>query len=219
MKTILCFGDSNTWGWDADNIDKQTGLANRFSFKERWPGIMQGILGSDFRVIEDALNGRTTSFDDPLLPHRNGLTALPLSLECHTPIDLLILMLGGNDTKIVYNASAGLITDAMDLLIQAASVRYAGGIPPKILLLCPPVMENGVATAIYGYEFGPEASKKSIELVPLYKALAKKRGCFVLDVNETGAKIGDTDYVHMKVKDHEMLGKAVAGKVKEIFTM
>ena len=127
-------------------------------------------------------------------------------------------MLGGNDTKAVYNASAGLITDAMDLLIQAASVRYAGGKPPKILLLCPAVMEEAVSTAVYGYEFAG-AAKKSIELVPLYRELARKRGCYVLDVNETGAKIGKTDYVHMKAEDHSKLGRAVAEKVKQIFNL
>ena len=217
MKTILCFGDSNTWGWNAEDIDPRTSLANRFPFDVRWPGIAQQLLGSGYRIIEDALNGRTTSFDDPLYADRSGLKTLPVALECHTPIDLLVLMLGTNDVKGTYSASAGLISDAMDLLIRAASVRYAGGEPPAVLLICPPVLDRGVADAIYGYEFGPDAYGKSVELTGWYKRLAERHGCHVLDANEAGVMTGTTDGVHIGPADHDRLGRAVAKKIQAIF--
>ena len=52
MKTILCFGDSNTWGYNPEN-------RQRFGPEERWTGILRNSLGEDYRVIEEGLNGRT----------------------------------------------------------------------------------------------------------------------------------------------------------------
>jgi lysophospholipase L1-like esterase len=217
MKTILCFGDSNTWGWDADNIDRETGLAGRFPWNVRWPGVMREILGGEYMVIEDALNGRTTAFNDPLFPKRSGLETLPTALECHAPVDLLILMLGGNDTKRMYNMSPGEITFGLDLLIQSASVRYAGGPPPRLLVICPPAMSEGVASGKFGFVFGDKAAQKSRELIPLYKEAARTRKCHCLDANECGATIGTTDYVHMTSSGHTLLGEAAAMTVKAIF--
>jgi len=91
-KRILCFGDSNTWGWNP--IDKQ-----RYSKNERWPGVVAKFLGEGFEIIEEGLNGRTTVWDDPVEGNKNGKEHLPIMLETHRPIDLLILMLGTNDLK------------------------------------------------------------------------------------------------------------------------
>ena len=90
MRTILCFGDSNTWG-------DPPGGNGRFAWHERWTGILQSSLGDGFRVIEEGLCGRTTCFDDPFSPNRNGLAYLTVALETHCPLDLLIIMLGTND--------------------------------------------------------------------------------------------------------------------------
>ena len=92
MKTILCFGDSNTWGFNC--LDLQDDLPFRFDFQTRWTGILSATLGSQFRIIEEGLNGRTTVFDDPLLEHRSGKEYLAPCLESHSPLDLVILMLG-----------------------------------------------------------------------------------------------------------------------------
>jgi lysophospholipase L1-like esterase len=90
MKSILCYGDSITWGYNPAD-------GTRFPFSDRWPGILQAELGGSFRVIEEALPGRTTSIDSPYLPDRNGKKSLQLVLESHMPLDLFVLMLGTND--------------------------------------------------------------------------------------------------------------------------
>lgn len=59
MKSILCFGDSNTWGWNPGN-------ASRYSLDQRWPGLLMKELGPDYYVIEEGLSGRTTVCDDPV---------------------------------------------------------------------------------------------------------------------------------------------------------
>ena len=82
MKTIVCFGDSNTWGANASTRD-------RYPWAQRWTGLLQRELSDGYRVVEEGLNGRTTNLDDTIEPHRNGLTYLLPCLETHGPIDLI----------------------------------------------------------------------------------------------------------------------------------
>ena len=89
-RTVLCFGDSNTWGYSPDD-------GERFAPDVRWPGVLAARLGDDWRVIEEGLNGRTSAFDDPLDPILNGKTFLPVCLATHAPIDVVVIMLGTND--------------------------------------------------------------------------------------------------------------------------
>ena len=95
-KRILCFGDSLTWGWVpvADGMPTE-----RYPRKDRWPGALADKLGSDYLVLEEGLSARTTNIDDPTDPRLNGSKYLPASLASHLPLDLVILMLGTNDTK------------------------------------------------------------------------------------------------------------------------
>ncbi|HKQ31741.1 MAG TPA: GDSL-type esterase/lipase family protein, partial [Thermodesulfobacteriota bacterium] len=90
MKSVLCYGDSITWGFNPAD-------GTRFAFDDRWPGILQSELGPGYRIIEESVPGRTTNWDSPYLPDRNGRKSLPLALESHMPVDLVILMLGTND--------------------------------------------------------------------------------------------------------------------------
>ena len=108
MKSVLCFGDSNTWGYDPD-----ASLASPFPIRHphdvRWTGVLARELGAGWRVIEEGQNGRTTVFEDPLTPHRKGLDYLPAALESHKPLDAVVLMLGTNDLKVIFSAPANQI--------------------------------------------------------------------------------------------------------------
>lgn len=92
MKNILCYGDSNTWGYDAET-------KNRFPPDVRWTGILKRTLGEGYHVIEEGLNGRTTVWDDPIEGYKNGREYLIPCLESHRPLDLVIIMLGTNNLK------------------------------------------------------------------------------------------------------------------------
>ncbi|MDR3149381.1 MAG: GDSL-type esterase/lipase family protein [Oscillospiraceae bacterium] len=121
MKTILCYGDSNTFGanpfGDADGVW-------RHPWEVRYPGRLQTLLGNEYRVVEEGLGGRTTVFNDPTSPNRIGLEFLPVCVESHCP-DIVVLMLGTNDTKPDCCASVRMITDGMGQLVKAVLNPYA----------------------------------------------------------------------------------------------
>lgn len=111
MRRILCYGDSNTWGYDAAADD-------RFPEEVRWTGVLQQLLGEGFRVIEEGQPGRTTVWDDPIEEHRNGKTALYSVLESQSPVDLVVLMLGTNDLKPRFSLNAFDIAAGLERLVR-----------------------------------------------------------------------------------------------------
>ena len=110
-KSVLCFGDSNTWGYIPLT-------AGRLIRGHRWYGILQQFLGGPYYVIEEGLNGRTTVFDEPVRDGRNARTTMLAVLETHAPLDLLIIMLGTNDLKHHLNASASESARGLGCLLQ-----------------------------------------------------------------------------------------------------
>src|SRR5262249_19027184 len=133
MKTILCFGDSNTWGYDP-----VTG--GRFPGEVRWPGVLRQALGSEYEVIEEGLPGRTTVFDDPLEEYKRGKDYLLPCLRSHAPLDLVLILLGTNDLQTLYAASAldsALGCDALLTVVQRSEAG-PGGVVPEALLIAPP---------------------------------------------------------------------------------
>lgn len=185
MKSILCFGDSNTWGYIPHL--KHT-LKARYPLTIRWPGLLQTLLGSQFHIIEEGLNSRTTNLDYALPPDRNGKTYLAPCLYSHSPLDLVILALGGNDTKTYFNRSAEQIKNGLAELIQIIQTSPYGSDmiqPPKILITtCPiplPFIEEFEDEQ--GVKFLTGAVKKSQDLVGLYAKLADQTGCYYLDLS------------------------------------
>lgn len=92
MRHILCYGDSNTWGYTP-------GTGERHAPDVRWTGVLRRLLGEGWEVLEEGMNGRTTVFDNPMSQGRNGSAYLLTCLETHKPLDLVILMLGTNDLR------------------------------------------------------------------------------------------------------------------------
>ncbi|MDX2165044.1 MAG: SGNH/GDSL hydrolase family protein [Gammaproteobacteria bacterium] len=211
-KTILCFGDSNTWGYVTGSIDLDTLLAKRFAFNKRWPGVLQQELAEPYRIIEAGLNGRTTNIDDPEWPDRNGLSALPILLESNSPIDMIIVMLGTNDMKSRFNRTASDIISGMSEIIdKIRSLKFISGeSETKILVISPPIVtkEDG-----FGEDF-KNANKKSSEYAQQLKHLCKQKSCYHLDASEL--KFSEIDGVHLEERSHQLLGQKIARAVKEI---
>jgi len=119
MRRILCYGDSNTWGCIPIS-------AARYGEDIRWPGVLAGLLGAEYRIIEEGLNGRTTVFDDPLQEGRNGKTYLLPCLLSHRPLDVVVLMLGTNDMKQRYGLPAEDIARGAGVLAEIVRTSGSG---------------------------------------------------------------------------------------------
>ena len=207
MKTILCYGDSNTWGYIP-------GSGERYPYDVRWPGVMQGELGKDFMVIEEGCSGRTTVWDDPIEGDKNGKSYLPACLYSHHPIDLVIIMLGTNDLKMRFSLSAYDIAEGIGTLTEMALKSGCGpkrGAPEVLILIPPPVQEvNDFAEMLSG------GRQKSLKLPKHIQRLAQELGVDFMDTAEI-VEVSQVDGVHFEAPDQTKLGKAVAAKVRAIF--
>ena len=211
MTTIVCFGDSNSYGTPPmPHLD----FWGRFGPEVRWPGVMRAALGQSFTVIEEALPGRTTVHDDPIEgADRNGLKALPMVLGSHRPIDLLIIMLGTNDLKARFAVTPEDIAASVGVLVKTVQASQAGpdSRPPKILVIAPAVtMDTG---AIGGFFKG--GAEKSKHLGRCFAAMAERFGVPLLDAAPLITS-DPLDGIHLDPDQHAILGKAVAAKVVEI---
>ena len=198
MKTILCYGDSNTWGYDPAH-------GGRYPWEVRWTGVLQHLLGEGWRVLEEGLNGRTAAYPEPGRPYRSGVDYLRPCLLSHLPLDGLVVMLGTNDAKYPFALSPARIAGDMDRLLRlAGAVLEEQGATARMLLVAPaPVRAGGP----FDYD---ESSVERIRALPaLYRALAQKHGCAFLDAAGPVPEAG-CDGVHFTPENHRALAGAVA---------
>lgn len=214
-KSILCFGDSLTWGWIPV---KEGSPTRRYPIHERWTGAMAIELGNDYQVIEEGLSGRTTSADDPNDTRLNGSQYLPAALASHQPLDLVIILLGTNDTKPFFNRTPFDIAYGMAKLVGQV-LTSADGIrtlypAPKCLVVAPPPL-TFMPHPYFAGMFGG-AHLKSKELGKQYAAMADFLKVEFFDA-ESAITTDGCDGIHFTAQNNLDLGRALAGKVKEIF--
>lgn len=211
-RTVLCFGDSNTHGSIAMATLEDR---KRFPPAQRWPNVTADALGPGWTVLNDGLPGRTSVFDDPTDgDHKNGCRVLPASLETHRPLDLVIIMLGTNDTKSVYSATAQDIAKGLERLVRMVQVSDAGPSKsaPKVLLVSPaPVDEVGRLAPIF-----VGGAEKSRALAPLLKDAAARLGTGFLDLAPLAA-VDPVDGVHFTAEAQAAVGKAMADAIRSMF--
>ena len=187
MKQILCFGDSNTYGLVPATTD-------RYGWGVRWTSIINEKLGlQEYRVIEEGLCGRTTVFDDPFREGRRGTQLFPSLLETHRLLDCIVIMLGTNDCKTVYGASAGVIAKGVEKLIEQAQ-RFAKDTP--ILLISPIHLGEGVWEKGFDTEFNENSVAVSKGLAEEYRKVSEKYGLAFLNAADY-AQPGAADREHL----------------------
>ncbi|MDR0403609.1 MAG: SGNH/GDSL hydrolase family protein [Treponema sp.] len=211
MKTILFYGDSNTWGY-------VPGAGTRFPYERRWTSIVRKKLGPDYDVIVEALNGRTTVFDDPLRSARNGQFAFSVILESHAPINLLVIMLGSNDCKEHLHNRAVTIARGMRSLVELARGKGFGpdGGDPKILILSPPLITKGdQRRANFDLREFTGAQAIAAELSREYQKIAAENACYFLDTAPI-AKPSPIDGLHLTVESNAALGEWIGGEIVKL---
>jgi lysophospholipase L1-like esterase len=208
MKVILCYGDSNTWGYNAET-------AGRFPPQTRWPNVLVRELGDGYSVISEGLNGRTTVWPDPVEgEHKNGKTYLIPCLESHHPIDLVIVLLGTNDLKHRFGLSAWDIASGAGTLvqmIQGSGFGPGGGAPHVLLMAPPPTCTAGTPFE----EMFPDSDEKSRDLGSQFSRVAGELGCDFLDTS-TVIVSNKVDGIHLEATEQVKLGEAVAAVVRRI---
>ncbi|WP_112322888.1 SGNH/GDSL hydrolase family protein [Oceanibium sediminis] len=213
-KNVLCFGDSLTWGWVPVAEGAPT---TRFAPDVRWTGVMAAELGDGYHVIEEGLSARTTNLDDPGDPRLNGAAHLPTILASHMPLDLVVIMLGTNDTKSYFKRTPYEIANGMAALAGIVGTSaYGVGTPypaPQLMIVAPPPLGKLGHPHFEGmFEGGPE---KTRELAGRYEALADFVKCHFLDAGKHISTDG-VDGIHFTAQNNRDLGLAMSAKVRDI---
>ena len=202
MKTVLCYGDSLTWGYDPDG-------PARHAHEDRWPNVLQAGLGDGVNVIAEGLNGRTTAFDDRLgSADRNGAQVLPVALSAHSPVDLGILLLGSNDMKPWIAGRAIAARYGMERLIGVIRGHvYPQNAPaPEILIVAPPALcETADPDYAALFEGGLEQSRM---LASFYSDLADAQDCGFFDAGSV-ARTTPRDGVHLDAANTRAIGRGL----------
>ena len=208
-KHIVCYGDSNTHGYCAAND-------GRFDENERWPRLLEQKLGEDYLVLEEGLSGRTTCFNDPIHEGLSGLDYIYPCLMSHEPVDLLIIMLGTNDTKERFGASAACIALGLKRLIAKAiaTTDCWRDKKPNILVVAPKNIEKEYEATAVGATMGRGCAEKSEGLAEEYRKIAELMGCHYFDANTVVKENNKIEYMHLTKEGHEALATALASLVR-----
>jgi len=209
MKSILCYGDSLTYGADPDT-------GGRHALADRWPSALGAALGDAVHVVAEGLGGRTTAFDDNTTnADRNGVRILPTVLASHSPLDLVIIMLGTNDLKPAIHGRALTASYGVRRLIEVIRGHYVrpGDICPQILIVSPP---HAVPTddAEFAEMFGEGVAQSQL-LADIYQRRADEAGVHFFDAANV-AVASRKDGVHLDAANTRAIGQGLVPLVTEI---
>lgn len=188
MKTVVLFGDSNTWGYIPGSE------RGRYPRDVRWPTRLAAALGDEYDVIVEGLSGRTATVESPVEEGRNGLPYLLPCLRSHRPVDLVVIFLGTNDVDYMDDRTAA---RAVERLHKVAHHSETGpnDSAPKVLAIAPPPFD--------GHELGPW--------------FAEEVTCEVLDLAPvTPYAVVADDTCHLDEAGHAAVATAVEERVRAL---
>ena len=155
------------------------------------------------RVLEDCLNGRRTVFEGPFLPGRNGVAGLAQKIEMHSPLVLVIVMLGTNDFQSVHPHTSWHAAQGVGTLVR--TIRQAPlepGMPvPQVLVVVPPPIvapKGPIAPKFAG------AADESVGLAQAYRDVCTALNCHHFDARAV-TSASRVDGVHLDEDQHTCL--------------
>lgn len=204
MKTVLCYGDSNTFGYEPLS-------GTRYPKEKRWTTILQKRLGEEFEVIPEGLNGRTTAYDRPDNVWKNGFPYLAPCIASNKPVDYIVFMLGTNDCNADLNLTPEDIAAGMERLIINVEEENPDmqDYLPKMIIVAPAAIREGWETSPFADQLDENSVLKSHAIAPLYKAVAEKHGCMFLDCTDE-LEVSSFDCEHLTEKGHARLAELLA---------
>lgn len=209
-KTIVCFGDSNTWGYNAETNA-------RFDEETRWTSGLASYLGSSYTVISEGLSGRTSVCEDPLFEGLSGLSYLYPCLMSHSPLDLVVIMLGTNDTKARFGLTSYNIAQGIVRLAKKAKSMESGvgDQPPEVLVVAPPPIGEKYMYTPIGKSMGKQCSGKSMELAEHLESLLIGTGIHFTD-SKNEVAMNEIDYMHLDADGHRKMANFMQRQVTTI---
>lgn len=208
---ILCYGDSNTYGYNPNPY------SYRYPYDKRWTSILQSKLGPDYVVSPEGLNGRTTAYDRPGAPWKNGKSGLIYSLVTHKPLDIVVLMLGTNDCLADLGLTADDIAAGMESLVEIVEkmTPETQTYVPEIIIVAPGAIRADFRGRPFEAELDDGSVRKAREIAPLYEKIAKKHGCRFIDATES-AEVSEFDSMHLSEKGHMKLAELIYSEICEL---
>ena len=204
MKKVLCFGDSNTYGFVPEKC-------TRYDKNTRWTGVLQTLCGSDFSIIEGGCNNRTAFVDNPAGVEQTGYKILP---EYFTKdyFDIVVLAIGINDLQLFFRPTLEEFEQGIEKLIKITKDLSPNA---KIILVCPSKLDlAGIKSGVFSFQFDEESVEKSFHLPQIYKKLAEKHACKLVDLNEI-AKVSPLDGLHFSAESHKTIAENLYKNLKQ----
>ena len=198
MKKILCFGDSNTYGYIP-------GTGKRYSKSERWSGILSELL-VDYEVIEEGMNNRKGFFSAPESIEFCGIKYLPICLKKHSDINICILALGTNDSQFFFNLNSDNAEIGLQTLIDSIHMANKNS---KIIIVPPVKITENILKTHFSMMFNKSSIEKIQEIFPIFKEVALKNNCLYLDFNEF-VRPSEIDGLHYEKESHKIIAQTLA---------
>ena len=212
-KSILCFGDSNTYGYSPEGT-------GRYPRQERWTGILAERLGPEYRIIDEGLCGRTTVWEDPIEGDKCGIRHLPSCIASHTPLDLVIIMLGTNDLKAAFHANAKYIAAGIKEYIRLIKNPYLWEEfrVPDILIAAPAELRECIVEKEGpGGNFDRYSLEQSRLLAAALEKICREYGTYFLNASDY-ADASEIDGIHLDAENHRRLAEGFAERIRELHT-
>ena len=209
MKTVLCFGDSNTYGYNPKN-------RRRYTKMQRWPGILAAFLGSGYNILEEGLNGRTTDLDDPYEEGRSGLDYILHWLPTAPDVDIALIMLGSNDLKSCFDRDAAKIARSAGKVAEMIRNHFLGrGIDTKIILISPPLLGEDIKSSPFYPDFDENPLARSKRFADEYYRVADEFGFIFFDAADMTIPC-ELDKVHLMPDSHQALAAALTDLINKL---
>ncbi len=204
MKKVLCFGDSNTYGFVPEKC-------TRYDKNTRWTGVLQALCDSDFSIIEGGCNNRTAFVDNPAGTEQTGYKILPEYLT-KDYFDIVVLAIGINDLQLFFRPTLEEFKQGIEKLIKITKDLSPNA---KIILVCPSKLDlAGIKSGVFSFQFDGISVEKSYHLPQIYKKLAEKHACKLVDLNEI-AKVSPLDGLHFSAESHKKIAENLYKNLKQ----